>query len=183
MHHCRKRVHKHSHGCTHIWTPRCTRALTHAHARALANIHTHTMRAYASADTRATTGDRAHAHASSLHKHRDIFKRTPAHPNACALSRKGAQTPKDSQVQTCTRHTCTRGHAHGITHTRADDTHAHTHPTSAQDKCAGSSTQQVTHAHAIAIMKRARAHTLPHARSHTGVEKQCVQMDTNFVAG
>ena len=71
----------------------------------------------------------------------------------------------------------------GTTHTRADDTHVHTHPTSAQDKCAGSSTQQLTDAHAIAIMKRARAHTLPHARSHTGVEKPCVQVDMNFVAG
>ena len=144
------------------------------HTRAPWLTLTHAPRAYTSADTCATTGDRAPAHASSLHTHRDIFKRTPAHPNACALSRKGAQTPKDSQVQTCTRHACTRGHARGITRTRADDTHAHTHPTSAQDKCAGSSTQQLTHAHAIAIMKRARAHTLPHTRSHTGVgETMC----------
>ena len=139
------------------------------HTRALWPSCTHALRAYASADTRETTGDRAHAHASSLYEREDIFMRTPAHPSARTLSRKRAQTPKDSQVQTCTRHTCTRGHAHGIARTRADDTRAHTHPTSAQDKCAGSSTQQLTHAHAIAIMKRARAHTLPHARSHTGV--------------
>ena len=153
------------------------------HTRAPWLTLTHAPRAYTSADTCATTGDRAPAHASSLHTHRDIFKRTPAHPNARALSRTGAQTPKDSQVQTCTRHACTRGHARGITRTRADDTHAHMHPTSAQDKCAGSSTQPLTHAHAIPITQRARAHTLPRARSHTEVEKQGVQVDANFVAG
>ena len=101
------------------------------HTRAPWLTLTHAPRAYTSADTCATTGDRAPAHASSLHTHRDIFKRTPAHPNARALSQTGAQTPKDSQVQTCTRHACTRGHAQEppthvqTTHTRTRIQHPH----------------------------------------------------------
>ena len=101
------------------------------HTRAPWLTFTHAPRAYTSADTCATTGDRAHAHASSLYEREDIFMRTPAHPSARTLSRKRAQTPKDSQVQTCTRHACTRGHAQEppthvqTTHTRTRIQHPH----------------------------------------------------------
>ena len=168
MHHCRTRVHKHSHGCTHTCTPRCTRALTHAHTRALAKLYTRTESVRERGHTRNHRRPRTRTCVipAQTSRHLQANARTSQRLRPLAKRSTNTQGFASPDMHTTCMHTwsCT-----GTTHTRADDTHVHTHPTSAQDKCAGSSTQQLTHAHAIAIMKRARAHTLPHARSHTGV--------------